>query len=89
MVLIYTALDKQKKIHCKIVNFKIVNILLPINFSICFGCSKELAHWDSSFECPQHMFWLRNKKIIFLLHTDKDYCPIEIIKGLTDKGQFQ
>ena len=20
---------------------------------------------------------------------DKDYCPIEIIKGLTDKGQFQ
>ena len=20
---------------------------------------------------------------------NKDYCPIEIIKGLTDKGQFQ
>ena len=20
---------------------------------------------------------------------DKDYCPIEIVKGLTDKGQFQ
>ena len=20
---------------------------------------------------------------------DKDYCPIEIIKGLTDKGQFK
>ena len=20
---------------------------------------------------------------------DKDYCPIEIIKGFTDKGQFQ
>ena len=20
---------------------------------------------------------------------DKDYCPVEIIKGLTDKGQFQ
>ena len=20
---------------------------------------------------------------------DKDYCPIEIINGLTDKGQFQ
>ena len=20
---------------------------------------------------------------------DKDYCPIEIIKGLTDEGQFQ
>ena len=24
-----------------------------------------------------------------LLVKDKDYCPIEIIKGLTDKGQFQ
>ena len=23
------------------------------------------------------------------LFKDKDYCPIEIIKGLTDKGQFQ
>ena len=33
--------------------------------------------------------------LLFSLHTslymvkDKDYCPIEIIKGLTDKGQFQ
>ena len=25
----------------------------------------------------------------FLDLKDKDYCPIEIIKGLTDKGQFQ
>ena len=27
----------------------------------------------------------------YAYHTlkDKDYCPIEIIKGLTDKGQFQ
>ena len=24
-----------------------------------------------------------------LILKDKDYCPIEIIKGLTDKGQFQ
>ena len=37
--------------------------------SICFRCSKEPSHWDHSFEYPQHMFWLRNKKIIFLLHT--------------------
>ena len=48
---------------------KIVNIFLPIIFSICFGCSKELSHWGSSFEYPKHMFWLRNKKIIFVLHT--------------------
>ena len=48
---------------------KIVNIFLPIIFGICFGCSKELSHRDSSFEYPQHMFWCLNKKIIFLVHT--------------------
>ena len=48
---------------------KIVNIFLPINFSISFGCSKERSHRDSSFEYPQHMFWLRNKKIQFSLCT--------------------
>ena len=30
---------------------------------MCFGCSKEPSH--GSFEYPQHMFWFRNKKIIF------------------------
>ena len=49
----------------KYVQRKIVNIFLPIVFSICFGCSKELSHSDGSFEYPQHMFWLRNKKMIF------------------------
>ena len=34
----------------------IVNIFLPIIFSICSVCSCEY---------PQHMFWLRNKNIIF------------------------
>ena len=33
-----TGLDKQNLHH------KIVNIFLPINFNICFGCSKELSH---------------------------------------------
>ena len=46
---------------------KIVNIFLPIIFSICIGCSKEPSHRDGSFEYPQHMFWLENKKIIFLI----------------------
>ena len=32
---------------------------------MCFGCSKEPSHRDGSFEYPQHMFWLRNKKINF------------------------
>ena len=30
-----------------------------------FLCSKEPSHLDGSFEHPQHMFWLRNKKNIF------------------------
>ena len=42
-----------------------------MSFSICYRCSKEPSHRDGSFEYPQRMFWLRNKKIIFLLHTLK------------------
>ena len=51
----------------KIVEHKIVNIVLPISFNICFGFSKEPSHWDGSFEYPQHKFWLRNKKNNFLV----------------------
>ena len=36
---------------------------------MCFGCSKEPSHRDGYFEYPQHMFWLRNKKNNFQLHT--------------------
>ena len=32
---------------------------------MCFVCSKEPSHGGGSFEYPQHMFWLRNKKINF------------------------
>ena len=46
---------------------KILNIFLPIIFGISFGCSKEPSHLDSSFEYPQHLFWLRNEKIKFSL----------------------
>ena len=48
---------------------KIASISLPFNLNMCFGCSKEQSHWASSFEYPQHMFWLRNKKNNFLVHT--------------------
>ena len=58
-----TGLDQLKNLR------KIVNIFLPIVFNVCFGCSKEPSHRDGSFEYQQHMFWLRNKKIIFLLRT--------------------
>ena len=44
---------------------KSANIFLHIRFNIGFGCSKELSR-DGSFEYPQHMFWLRNKKVMFL-----------------------
>ena len=52
----------------KFSEFKIVNIFLPISLNVCFGCSKEPSHQDGSFEYPQHMFWLRNKKNIFCLY---------------------
>ena len=42
---------------------KIVNIFLSISLNICFGCSKEPSYCDGSYEYPQHMFWLRNKKV--------------------------
>ena len=59
-----TGLDKQNKNQRKN-----VSICVPVSFNICFGCSKEPSHLDGSFEYPQHMFWLRNKKITFSLGT--------------------
>ena len=53
----------------KILELKIVNIFLPISLNLCFGCSKEPSHRDGSFEYPQHMFCLRNKKNHFQLRT--------------------
>ena len=36
---------------------------------MCFVFIEEPSHRDNSFEYPQHMFWLRNKKNNFQLHT--------------------
>ena len=44
---------------------KIAIFFLSISWNIFCGCSKKPSHWDGSFEHPQHMFWLRNKNIIF------------------------
>ena len=44
---------------------KIVIVFLSISLNMCFGCSKELSDQDGSFEYPQHMFWLSNKKYSF------------------------
>ena len=57
----------------KIFQRKIVKNFIPIFFSICFECSKEPSHWDGSFEYPQHMFWLINKKIVFVICTQYIY----------------
>ena len=32
-------------------------------------CSKEPSHRGSSFEYPQHMFWMKNKENSFQIHT--------------------
>ena len=48
---------------------KIAIIFLLISLNMCFGCSKEPSHRDGSFEYPQDMFLLRNKKIIFSYHS--------------------
>ena len=39
------------------VQSKILNIVSPINFNICFVCSKEPSHLYGSFEYTQQMFW--------------------------------
>ena len=48
---------------------KIAIIFVFISLNMCFGCSKEPSHRDGSYEYPQHMFWLRNKKNNFQLRT--------------------
>ena len=38
-------------------------------FEHVFWCTKEPSHRDGSYEYPQHMFWLRNKKNNFQLRS--------------------
>ena len=53
------GLDKQKK------QGKIVNIFLPIIFSICFGCSKEPSNWDDSLSTHNICFGWEIRKLFF------------------------
>ena len=53
----------------KFCEHKIVIIFLPINLNMCFGCSKEPSHLGSSFEYPQHMFWMKNTENSFPICT--------------------
>ena len=49
--------------------FKHVFWVLKRTVSLRWWCSKEPSIWDGSFEHPQHMFWLKNKKNNFPVHT--------------------
>ena len=44
---------------------KILIVFLSIGLNMCLGCSKEPSQREGSFEFPQHMFWMNNKKINF------------------------
>ena len=60
-----------------------------------FWVSKEPSHWDGSFEYPQHMFWLRNKKKYFsITHSKLKSCVSHCLLGniacfLSSAGCFQ
>ena len=60
-------------------------IFLAISFNMCFECSKEPSHRDRSFEYPQHMFWMRRRKLFFnyillsgglVTGYSMNYCPV-------------
>ena len=58
-----------------------------------FHTSKSRTrHAQREFYClpvkyTNPVYW--DRLSFWVILKDKDYCPIEIIKGLTDKGQFQ
>ena len=67
---------------------KIVIIFLTISLNMCFGCSKEPSHRDGSFEYPQHIFWLRNKKIKFSLRTKTTPTGANIISARVNPRRY-
>ena len=46
-----------------------LNYILTHQFKHVFGYSKEPSHLDASFEYPKGMFWMRNKRNSFPIHT--------------------
>ena len=70
----YFKVQLSKTFECKS-----VIIFLPNSLNRCFGCSKDLTHWDGSFEYPQHMFWLRNRNNFQI--TSLIWRPDTIIQG--------
>ena len=50
---------------------------------MCFGGSKEPSHRDGSFEYPQYMFWLRNKKTNIYFKSKEEGKDQESIQSST------
>ena len=55
---------------------------------MCFGSSKEPSHGDGSFEYPQHIFWLRNKKNNFQLCT-LIMGPVSLEQSFSENVDFE
>ena len=60
---LFTGLDKQ------VFKRKSVNIFLPINFNICFGCSKEPSQGDDSYEIHNICFGREIRKCCWFCYT--------------------
>ena len=67
---------------------KIVNTFLPISFTICFGCSKEISQQDAYFVYPQHMFWLKIRKLFFYMYSKTSHSKIVKTKILMINGSL-
>ena len=62
---------------------------LFLNKNICCRYSKELSHWESSFEHPKHMFKLMDKKIITILRWKLLLnWPYDSLPNLYDNNPF-
>ena len=48
---------------------KLLIFSYPSVLTYILGAQKNRLNETDLFEYPQHMFWLRNKKIIFLVRT--------------------
>ena len=64
----FLTLSNQKSRY-KSKGIRIEIIFLLIDLNMCLGAQKNRLIETVLFEYPQHMFWLKNKKINFPLHT--------------------
>ena len=79
------SVNQYPGLQIRVHNWKL--FFLFVNQNVCSGYSKELSRRDGSFEHPQQMFKLMDKKIIaivcklFLLNWPYEYLPIILLKN--------